>query len=58
MKKHNEKKLALSSETVRDLRVVDADGLRRVAGGDSITGSCQQDGCGGHSGTHTKVNFQ
>jgi hypothetical protein len=55
MKKRNEKKLSLSSETVRDLRSVDADGLRRVAGGDSITGSCQQDGCNNHSGTHSII---
>jgi hypothetical protein len=50
------KKLDLYTETVRDLRAVDADGLRRVAGGDSITGSCQQDGCVNHSGGgHVKI---
>jgi hypothetical protein len=41
MKKHiDSKKLALSSETIRDLRNLDGDSLRGVAGGESITGTC------------------
>ncbi len=40
MKKIDSKKLALSTETIRDLRQLDERNLVGVGGGASITGTC------------------